>query len=423
MSRVTSGLGRAFSWVRDHTVAALTVVVSSALAFIVLLTASGLWLSPTAATAPAPSTTTTTTPPTPVTLDASPAAAVVASVLGQLRNVTGFTSSDPSFATTDPLLAGCASSIIPVAQMARSLTLSSASLEIVVDLNVYGAGLGGRVLARTLRSTSACVGDYVQSSSPAGLDGFVAGSTNISGSSILEVTARVGDVVFSLYGFPTGYQSASATTLALATVVLGALTLAMAPVCATEHAGAAAAQRNPTQRDYHPFAVTTVVTPPTSVPRPDLALLYGVLPVVPAPAPGSITTAPTPPAVPTVALSTTVATPQVDQIGPGCGWAFTAMVPTAFSPPSEPFSVLSADAIAQLESTWKSWPSTVNTYLAAKAVYLSDLASYEATIPTTTTTTTTPPVPTTTTTTTTTTISGAPSTTTTTTPHTLRTLP
>ena len=405
-----SGLGRAFSWVRDHTVAALTVVVIGALALIVLLTASGLLLSPTAATAPAPpTTTTTTTPPTPVTLDSSPAAAVVASVIGELRNVTGFTSSDPSFATTDPLLAGCASSIIPVAQMARSLTLSSASLEIVVDVNVYGAGLGGRVLARTLRSTSACAGDYVQSNSLTGLEGFMASSTDVSGSSILEVPARVGDVVFSLYGFPTTYQSASSTTLAIATVVLEALTPAMATVCATEHEGAIAAQRNPTQSDYRPYAVTTVVTPPASVPRPNLSLLDGVLPVVPAPAPGSITTAPTPPAVPTVTLSTTVATPQVDQTGPGCGWAFTAMVPPVFSSPREPVSVLSAHAIAQLERTWTNWPATVNAYLAAKAVYLSDLASYQATT-------------TTTSTTTTTTISGTPSTTTTTlgrTPHAL----
>ena len=405
-----SGLGRAFSWVRDHTVAALTVVVIGALALIVLLTASGLLLSPTAATAPAPpTTTTTTTPPTPVTLDSSPAAAVVASVIGELRNVTGFTSSDPSFATTDPLLAGCASSIIPVAQMARSLTLSSASLEIVVDVNVYGAGLGGRVLARTLRSTSACAGDYVQSNSLTGLEGFMASSTDVSGSSILEVTARVGDVVFSLYGFPTTYQSASSTTLAIATVVLEALTPAMATVCATEHEGAIAAQRNPTQSDYRPYAVTTVVTPPASVPRPNLSLLDGVLPVVPAPAPGSITTAPPPPAVPTVTLSTTVATPQVDQTGPGCGWAFTAMVPPVFSSPREPVSVLSAHAIAQLERTWTNWPATVNAYLAAKAVYLSDLASYQATT-------------TTTSTTTTTTISGTPSTTTTTlgrTPHAL----
>ena len=411
MKSITAWPRRALHWVRDHVLTGLIALVTAALSTIVLLAASGLLLSPTAPAASAPPTTSTTTtvPSSPVTLDTSPATVVVASVMGQLRNVAGFTSTNPSFATTDPLLASCASSIIPVAQMARSLTLSSASLVVVVDVNVYGAGLGGRVLARTLRSTSACAGDYVQSSSLTGLEGFMASSSGVSGSSILEVTARVGDVVFSLYAFPTAYQSASSATMAIATVVLNALTPAMATVCATEHEGAIAAQRNPTQSDYRPYAVTTVVTPPTSVPRPNLSLLDGVLPVVPTPAPGSITTAPPPPAVPTVALSTTVATPQVDQTGPGCGWAFTAMVPPVFSSPREPISVLSADAIAQLERTWTNWPATVNAYLAAKAVYLSDLASYQATT-------------TTTSTTTTTTISGTPSTTTTTlgrTPHAL----
>jgi hypothetical protein len=198
--------------------------------------------------------------------------------------------------------------------------------------------------------------------------------------------------------------------LALATVVLGALTPAMATVCATEHEGPIAAQRNPTQSDYHPYAVSTVVTPPMSVPRPNLSLLNGVLPVVPTPTPGSIKTAPTSPAVPTVALSTTVATPQVDQTGPGCGWAFTAMVPPVFTSPLQPISVLRAGAIAKLERTWTNWPATVNKYLTAKAVYLSDLASYAATTTTTSTTTTST---TTTTTTTTTTIPGTPSTTTT----------
>jgi hypothetical protein len=400
---------RTLHWVRDHFLTGFIALLTAGLSTIVLLAASGLLLSPTAPAAQAPPTTSTTTtvPSGSVTLDTSPATVVVASVMNQLRNVTGFTSTNPSFATTDPLLAGCASSIIPVAQIARSLTLSSASLEVVVDVNVYGAGLGGRVLARTLRSTSACAGDYVQSTSLTGLEGFMASSTDVSGSSILEVTARVGDVVFSLYGFPTAYQSASSATLALATVVLDALTPAMATICATEHEGPIAAQRNPTQSDYRPYAVTTVVTPPTSVPRPNLSLLDGVLAVLPTPAPGSITTAPTPPAVPTVALSTTVARPQVDQTGPGCGWAFTAMVPPVFSSPPEQLSVQSADAIAQLERTWTNWPTTVNAYLAAKAVYLSELASYEATT-TTTTTTTTPPNPTTTTT-----IAGAPSTTTT----------
>ena len=226
MTSITTWPRRALHWVRDHILTGLIALLTAALSTIVLLAASGLLLSPTAPAAQAPPTTSTTTtvPSSPATLDTSPATVVVASVMGQLRNVTGFTFTNPSFATTDPLLASCASSIIPVAQMARSLTLSSASLEVVVDVNVYGAGLGGRVLARTLRSTSACAGDYVQSSSLTGLEGFMASSTDVSGSSILEVTARVGDVVFSLYAFPAAYQSASSATLAIATVVIDALT-------------------------------------------------------------------------------------------------------------------------------------------------------------------------------------------------------
>ena len=411
MSRVASFVRRVFSWVRRHAVTGLNVALSAVVALLVLLVGSGLWLTPTAAPAPAPPTTTTTTVPPSAALDTSPATGVVTSVMNQLRNVTGFTSSIPTYSTTDPLLAGCASAIIPVAQMGRSLTLSSASIEVVVDVDVYGAGLGDRVLARTLRSTSACSGDYVQSSTLYGFDGFMASSTDVSGSYILEVTARVGDVVFSLYGFPTGYQSATSATLALATLVLNALSPAMTSVCVDEHAGAAVAQRNPTQRDYKPYSLTTVISPPPSVPRPNLALLYGALPVVATPAPGSITSAPAPPVVPTVALSATVAVPQPDPIGPGCGWAFTAMVPPAFSPTTDQQAIAQADAITQLENAWTNWPHTVNAYLAAKAVYLADLASFEATIPSTTTTTTAPPVPTTTTT------SATPTTTTTAPPN------
>jgi hypothetical protein len=51
--------------------------------------------------------------------------------------------------------------------------------------------------------------------------------------------------------------------------------------------------------------------------------------------------------------------------------------------------VLDATAIARLEATWSSWPATVAAYLQAKAEYVSDLASYDATTTTTTTTTTT----------------------------------
>lgn len=414
MSRVTSLARRFFSWVRRYAFAGLIAALGTALALLALLVGSGLWLTPTAAPALAPPTTTTTTVPPQAALYTSPATGVMSAVMDQLRNVAGFTSSIPPYSTTDPLLAGCASAIIPVAQMGHSLTLSSASLEVVVDVEVYGAGLGGRVLARTLRSTFACSGDYVQSSALPGFDGFMASSTDVSGSYILEVTARVGDVVFSLYGFPTGYQSATSPTLALATLVQNALSPAMASVCVDQHAGAAAAQRNPTQRDYKPYAVAIVVSPPSSVPRPNLALLSGALPVVANPVPGSIKTAPTPPVAPTVALTTTVAVPRADPIGPGCGWAFTAMVPPVFSSTPDQQATAQADAITKLENAWTKWPLTVNAYLTAKATYLVDLASYEATIPTTTTTTTTTTVAPTTTTT-----SATPTTTTTSapTPH------
>lgn len=400
MSALLSLPRRAFAWLIRHSVTGLNVIAMGMLAVIVVLAGSGLLLTPAApANTTSTTSTTTTTTPSPVILDASPASAILAAVIDQLGRVSGFTATTPSFSTADPLLAGCASGNIPVAQMARSRTLVAASLEVVVNVSVYGAGLGARVVARTLRATTACAGDYVQSYAPVGLDGFIASSIDVAGSSIFEVTARVGDVVFSLYGFPTAYQSASTPTLALAGLVSSDLTPAMATVCADEHADVSAARRNPTQSDYVPYALPIVVTPPVAVPLPNLSLLYGPLPVVPAPVPGSITSAPVAPSVPKVALTTAVLKPTKDLVGPGCGWAFTAMVRPAVPRITVPLKVQIAAATAKLERTWTHWPAAVSAYLQAKAVYVRDLASYNATTTTTTssTTTTTAPPPTTTT--------------------------
>jgi hypothetical protein len=292
------------------------------------------------------------------------------------------------------LLNACSSLAIPVAQEARTLTLSSTSLSVVADVDVYGPGLGALVLARTLTGVSACAGNYVLTTSPTGLDGFVASGPDVSGSSILEVTWRRGDVLVSLFAFPTGYQSATSATLDLAAAIDVQFAGLLQSVCLNEVAPVAAARRNPTQADYAPYATRSLVSPPASVPRPNLALLNGPLPKVIAPPAGSIITAPVAPVVPTIALAATVLVPASDVVGPGCGWAFTQSVPPT-PPVSEPLSALDAAAIAKLESTWSLWPATVTSYLEAKAVYVSDLASYAAT--TTTTTTTTVPVTTTTT--------------------------
>jgi hypothetical protein len=395
VSRVSSWLRTLRYWFVDYTLTAAITLLSLATFVLVVLGVSGLMLSPVAPGAVTPTTTTTLAPTRPAPHDSAPSASVVSALLGDLTHESGFSAQDPSFATTDPLLNGCSSQANLVAQEARSLTLSSTSLEVVADVDVYGAGLGALALARTLTSVSACAGDYVQTTSPTGLDGFVASGPDVSGSSILEVTWRRGDVLVSLYAFPTNYQSATSATLDLAASVDAQFADLMQPVCLNEVAPVGAARRNPTQAGYAAYTTRNVVSPPASVPRPNLALLNGPLPVVNPPPAGSITTAPVAPVVPTVALSTTVLVPSKDVAGPGCGWSFTQSVPPT-PPSSEPLSALDATAIAQLETTWSSWPATVTYYLQAKAVYMSDLASYDAT--TTTTTTTTLPPPSTTTT-------------------------
>ena len=407
MSRILSWLRRERHWFVGFTLIAAITLLVVVVVVLAALAVSGLVLSP---VAPGPVTFTTTTtlaPTSPAPLDTAPSTSMVTAMLVDLTHETGFSAQDPSFATTNPLLSGCTSSAIPVAQEARSLTLSSTSLSVVADVDVYGPGLGALALARTLTSVSACAGDYVLTTSPTGLDGFVASGPDVSGSSILEVTWRRGDVLVSLYAFPTGYQSATSATLDLAVSVDTQFAGLLQSVCLNEVAPVAAARRNPTQADYAPYTTRSVVSPPASVPRPNFALLDGRPTVVIAPPAGSITTAPVAPEVPTIALSAIVLVPASDVAGPGCGWSFTRSVsPTA--PVKEPLSVLDATAIARLEATWSSWPATVAGYLQAKAEYVRDRASYDATTTTTTTTTTilTPPSTTTT----------SPVTTTTTTP-------
>jgi hypothetical protein len=211
---------------------------------------------------------------------------------------------------------------------------------------------------------------------------------------------RRGDVVVSLYAFPTNYQSDVTPAVALASTIDAQLAPLIASVCVNENAPLSASRRNPTQSDYRPYTTPIILTPPAKLTRPDLNLLNAPLPVVVPPPRGSITSPPTPPVVPTVALTATIGEPAKDTVGPGCGWAFTAMAAPPVASSALPLSVRKAAALARLEKSWTQWPTTVTAYLQAQALYLRDLASYTATIATTTTTTTTTTtIPTTTTTT------------------------
>jgi hypothetical protein len=396
VSGVSSRLRKLGHRLVSYSLTAAITVLSLVTVGLVALVISGLMLSPVAPGAVSPTTTTTLTPTKPVPHDNAPSATMVTDLLSDLTRESGFSAQDPSFASTNPLLNGCTSNAIPVAQEARSLTLSSTSLSVVADVDVYGPGLGALALARTLTSVSSCAGDYLQTTSPTQLDGFVASGPDVSGSSILEVTWRRGDVLISLYAFPTDYQSATSATLDLAASIDAQFAELMKPVCLNEIAPVAAARRNPTQADYAPFTTRQKVSPPASVPRPNLDLLKAPLPAVITPPAGSITMVPVDPVVPTVPLSTTILVPASDVAGPGCGWTFTQTVPPT-PPTSEPLNVLEAAGISQLEATWAAWPATVTTYLQAKAEYISDLASFNATTTTTTTTTILTPPSTTTT--------------------------
>jgi len=324
--------------------------------------------------------------------------------------------------SSDPLLGSCNPSLAPSLQPFLASTegftvqASSTSYSGRLLLEVVGPGLGARVLGLRKASLHNCASTYLYSSNPAlttpdaQVTGFVeqtsVPATATSPATLLTAEVlRFGDVLAEVaVATPSNQYSLLS---ALGTNLASALSTALTSSCAAPLSTEQDATRNPTQSDYQPFGATTTLTPPANVPRPDLTLLNAQLPVVPTPATGQVTTPPTPPVVPSIALSTTVSLPASDLIGPGCGWAFVGVTPPAYQSSSR--AALVQSALTALVASWQSWPNTVSTYLYDKATYQADLASYQAylatLVSTTTTTLPTTPLPSTT-------IPPAPSTTT-----------
>lgn len=287
---------------------------------------------------------------------------------------------------------------------ATSTTLASQTLSIPVTLSAQalGAGLGPRGYQALLSEAASCAHGYLYSQTTYPGREFVAVVRLANSASLVVVVAQVADVVLTLsYAASPTYPLAQSATSAMSYLTSG-LTTSLASVCANPTAPASDATRNPSQSDYHPYLVATTVYPPNSFTPPDMSLLNAAPPTVVVPPTGTVTTLPSPPTKPTVALSTSVMLPTRDTVGPGCGWAFTG----ATSPPTiSPDPAKTQAALSVLEAAWTQWPQTVFAYLNALAQYNADLASYDAwlsTNPTTTTTTTSLPPSTSTSTTTTT---------------------
>jgi hypothetical protein len=232
-----------------------------------------------------------------------------------------------------------------------------------------------------------------------------------------EYLVRQGDVLLVVVASaPATNAPLGLTPTARALSLLQSVTKDTSPIiqksCIDENAPVIASTHNPTQPNYKPLTVTTVIYPPASLSPPDPGLIHAPTTTLPTPAPGSITFLPVAPTEPTYPTSVVSQVPTTDPTGPGCGWSFTgSLVPPVKTNPN------TSVALAPLVAAWKAWPATAKNYRAALATYDADTKSYEqwllaatttTTLPPTTTTSTLPPttttLPTTTTSSTTTTL-------------------
>jgi len=404
-------------WTRSHVLIFVNALLVLVLLVGLTLLGSGLFFSPSAKHATPPRTVIHHhSPPVAPTPAESALATLLTTQLpgytfedagpGEVRStVCGNTGTATAASTSTTLPTGAP--IDPPATLDHSATLASSTLDVAETVRIFGAGLGGEVLADD-QAAANCSTSSVSALTT--LDGYQATSTSYSAPSVQTVEFRVGDVVVTLSVFPMGYAYDEPTLLALATSLDTRLHAILSPVCVDMNAPASAANRNPTVAAYAPFATKITLRPPSSIVPPDPSLVNGQLPKVTVPA-GSVTSPPVAPTVPTVALTTSVAVPVADSTGPGCGWAFTAMVVPPFTNPSSSLSVLEQTALQKLEDSWTRWPTVAAQYRYRLAMYNARLAAYTASTTTTAppaTTTTTRPVATTTSTSVPTTTTTAP---------------
>lgn len=231
-----------------------------------------------------------------------------------------------------------------------------------VSIEVTSAGLGQRSLDNRSLAAQRCGASLSAAPSP----GVAAVEAMQSGRWWLSW--RRGDVIVRVVGDP-----AAATALREHAVALDrSLSELMAGTCLDPAAPADAAVRNPSQPDHRAYTLVEPVSAPIDVPPPDPALLERRLP---APDDESMrlavgpTFSPTPPVVPAAGV---VDVPAVDRDGPGCGWAFSAMLPPADSATvSRLANQARSAATDELRRQWAAWPDQVTRWQRLRAAQLA----------------------------------------------------
>jgi hypothetical protein len=399
------------------------VGLSLALIIVAALLAVGQWYNPSIVRPEAlsPVLPPTTIPPAVVVIGTSPAAALITDALTTSPGLTS--TSPPTLATlTDPLLVQCNIHTLPVPAVAASSTVYYARDSYMLGAVAYAAGLGPWALNLDKAALSSCGLARVTDVQPGG--GFLA-TGYYQNTYYTEVLFHVGDVVVTALS-PSQSATTTSNLTAMSSDIASFLTNA-ASSCATLQSPPDDYLRNPLAPGYRGLLVRRTITLPPSVPRPVLDPTTTTAPTsvqtsvlhptttttVPLP-PGSVRVPPVAPVAPTFpALTATIEVTTRDATGPGCGWAFTTQrVPT---PPSTNVHALAQSARSALLASWQAWPSVVQEYQTALALYSAQRSAYDLWVATsTTTTTTTLPVATTTSSTATSTTT-TPTTTTTTT--------
>lgn len=281
----------------------------------------------------------------------------------------------------------------PRAAVSVQRTFTTGPQTATVSLYAHGAGAGAAAFAEFGRRLEQCPGrESTITVSPSAVNGAAAlfGQVRLDGSptAVSSVAWREGDVILEVHSATL----AAPALLALAATVDSTATSALEPVCPSLGSTVDDAARSPyvardrytgllvgrdvsvppvpeptapagvTPRDPTvPLEALPSISPPTATPTEPL------WPPLPTPVPTPVSPSPVG-AQPTAAVATV---PQRDEVGPGCGWAFTQQVPPAYDEQrgqqeaSEQIAATTADLVA----AQKRWAVDVVAYWTAASAY------------------------------------------------------
>ncbi|CAB4945447.1 unannotated protein [freshwater metagenome] len=330
-----------------------------------------------------------------VVLGDSPATTTLAALLSSSPAPGWLPVSPADWAVGTPYDYACdlGASTGPRAVVSVQRTFTTGPRTATVSLYAYGAGAGASAYAEFARRLEQCPNrESTITIAPSAVNGAAAltGRVRLEGfpTAVSSVAWREGDVILEVHSATLG----ASALLVLASTIDSTATAALQPVCPALGSAVDEGARSPyVSRDgYTGLVVGRDVSVP---PIPEPAAPQGVtrrdstVALEPPPAISLPTSTPTEPlwpplptAPPTPVLPSPVsaqptaavaAVPQRDDVGPGCGWAFTQQLAPAFNEEiaQQQASAQIATVTADLLAAQKRWAVDVVAYWTAASAY------------------------------------------------------